>query len=182
MSSSAEQQSHGGSSGSGSTPAAGPNAAAAANIRVYVRVRPLNARELSTGASAAAPCLSVVPAASSAAGSATTSSSSASTTKLVQLHAKPDARLFAFDEVADERASQADVFERVGRPITEACLAGYNGTIFGQTNAQLRRCDTMHLAAHLPWSVDLVPVTMASKLLTLGLVVVCAVRVCVFVW
>jgi hypothetical protein len=143
MSSSAEQQPHGGSS-SGSNPAAGPNAAAAANIRVYVRVRPLDARELATGASAAAPCLSVVPAASTAAGSATASSSSSSTStsKLVQLHAKPDARLFAFDEVADERASQADVFERVGRPITEACLAGYNGTIFGQTNAQLRRCSS----------------------------------------
>ncbi|CAI5732683.1 unnamed protein product [Peronospora destructor] len=44
---------------------------------------------------------------------------------------------FTFDRVFHEGASQNDVFEVVGAPITQACLEGYNGTIFayGQTGS-----------------------------------------------
>ena len=80
-----------------------------ANIRVYVRVRPINPRERESAGSSA-PCLSVH------AGQRT-----------VELHARPESRLFAFDHVADAEATQEDVFAKVGRPITDACLAGYNG-------------------------------------------------------
>ena len=42
---------------------------------------------------------------------------------------------FTFDFVADQNASQADVFENVGLQIAESCIQGYNGTImcYGQT-------------------------------------------------
>lgn len=37
---------------------------------------------------------------------------------------------FAYDGVGGPDVTQAEVFEAVGRPITENCLQGYNGTIF----------------------------------------------------
>lgn len=37
---------------------------------------------------------------------------------------------FEYDYVGGPEVAQADVFEAVGRPITENCLQGYNGTIF----------------------------------------------------
>ena len=46
-------------------------------------------------------------------------------------------RVFTFDRVFANEATQEDVFKAVGKPIADACLAGYNGTIFayGQTGA-----------------------------------------------
>ena len=46
-------------------------------------------------------------------------------------------RRFAFDFVGDAATSQADVFDAVGKPLSEACMAGYNATVFayGQTGA-----------------------------------------------
>jgi len=48
-----------------------------------------------------------------------------------------DNTAYTFDHVGDEGTSQAAVFEAVGAPIVDACLGGYNGTIFayGQTGA-----------------------------------------------
>ncbi|KAF0935938.1 hypothetical protein E2562_036929 [Oryza meyeriana var. granulata] len=44
---------------------------------------------------------------------------------------------FTFDSVADESSTQEDIFQLVGRPLVENCLAGFNSSIFayGQTGS-----------------------------------------------
>lgn len=44
---------------------------------------------------------------------------------------------FTFDYIADEETEQSEIFEHVGKPIVEACLQGYNGSVFayGQTGS-----------------------------------------------
>ena len=46
-------------------------------------------------------------------------------------------RTFSFDMVGGEDTAQEEVFEAVGRPLSDACISGYNTTIFayGQTGA-----------------------------------------------
>ena len=48
-----------------------------------------------------------------------------------------DGRRFQFDAVAGAEASQDTIFEMVGRPIVDSCVAGFNGCIFayGQTGS-----------------------------------------------
>lgn len=55
----------------------------------------------------------------------------------VVLHSASDDKTFTFDHAGDELTTQEDVFRSVGMPVTEACMAGYNTTIFayGQTGA-----------------------------------------------
>lgn len=36
---------------------------------------------------------------------------------------------FSFDHVAGERSTQEEIFRVAGRPTTDNCLRGYNGTI-----------------------------------------------------
>lgn len=45
--------------------------------------------------------------------------------------------MFTFDSVADTRSTQHDIFELVGLPLVENCLAGFNSSIFayGQTGS-----------------------------------------------
>lgn len=44
---------------------------------------------------------------------------------------------FTFDSVADTEATQMDIFELVGAPLVENCLAGFNSSVFayGQTGS-----------------------------------------------
>lgn len=44
---------------------------------------------------------------------------------------------FGFDRVLGPNASQEAVFHTVGKPVSEACLQGYNGAVFayGQTGS-----------------------------------------------
>jgi len=53
------------------------------------------------------------------------------------LDAKPESKTFNYDFVADENTSQEEVFYKMGQPIVDSCLEGYNGTIFayGQTGS-----------------------------------------------
>ncbi|KAI5424315.1 Kinesin-like protein KIN-12A [Lathyrus oleraceus] len=46
-------------------------------------------------------------------------------------------RTFTFDSVADVEATQLDIFEHVGVPLVENCLAGFNSSVFayGQTGS-----------------------------------------------
>ena len=37
---------------------------------------------------------------------------------------------FTFDFVAGENISQDQMFEKIGKPIVDSCLQGYNSTIF----------------------------------------------------
>ena len=52
----------------------------------------------------------------------------------VQLHTKPVPTCFTFDHALAETGGQEEVFALVGKPITDRCLEGYNGTIlaYGQ--------------------------------------------------
>lgn len=87
------------------------------NVQVYVRVRPPNERELQLGYR---PVLDLDQQACT-----------------VTVLTKPDATVFTYDHVAGIDSTQEDVFQKVGKPITDTCLAGYNGTIFayGQTGS-----------------------------------------------
>jgi chromosome segregation ATPase len=87
------------------------------NVKVVIRIRPLNSRELQDGSRR---CLSAQVDRSA-----------------VALEAKPKAKTFTYDFVADEDITQDEIFQVVGKPITTSCLSGYNGTIFayGQTGS-----------------------------------------------
>ena len=54
----------------------------------------------------------------------------------VVLNAKPP-KVFTFDYAVPENASQEEIFLSIGRPITSACLEGYNSTVlaYGQTGS-----------------------------------------------
>ena len=97
------------------------------NVRVLVRVRPPNARELDGGYAKSIHAhsdtqLSVTRAGSAAhAGAQGTTSSSS----------------FAYDYVCDETQSQEAIFERVGAPIVDGVVEGFHGCVlaYGQTGA-----------------------------------------------
>jgi len=57
--------------------------------------------------------------------------------KTVVLLTKPQSKRFTFDVSAGEHSTQEEIFSAVGQPITQACLEGYNGTVFcyGQTGS-----------------------------------------------
>ena len=51
--------------------------------------------------------------------------------------AEIEGKRFTFDDAVDEKCTQAEVFERVGKPLTECCIDGVNSTLFayGQTGS-----------------------------------------------
>ena len=55
----------------------------------------------------------------------------------VRIECKPKPKTFTFDHVGSMNSTQESIFQSVGKPITNACLSGYNGTIFayGQTGS-----------------------------------------------
>lgn len=85
------------------------------NIRVFVRVRPLNAKE----------------------DLAHVRDSIVVDTALGAVHFAEPPRSFAFDGVLGESALQEDVFQLFGTNVADACLSGYNGSIYvyGQTGS-----------------------------------------------
>ena len=56
---------------------------------------------------------------------------------MITIDCKPKPKSFTFDHVGSMRSTQESIFQSVGKPITNACLSGYNGTIFayGQTGS-----------------------------------------------
>eukprot|EP00761_Pharyngomonas_kirbyi_P005080 gb/GECH01005085.1/.p1 GENE.gb/GECH01005085.1/~~gb/GECH01005085.1/.p1 ORF type:complete len:1255 (+),score=357.08 gb/GECH01005085.1/:1-3765(+) len=86
-----------------------------ANVKVMIRVRPPNSKELGLGYD---PCLAVE-------------------NNTVRLDTRPEPRMFTFDQVAGPQSNQRNIFESVGRPLVDGCLDGYNGTVFayGQTGS-----------------------------------------------
>ncbi|KAE9119760.1 Kinesin-like protein [Phytophthora fragariae] len=112
-----------------------------ASVRVFCRVRPPNERERGVKASAlsgSAGFLARSGASASFAKKCVTVPASDAAQQTLFLHSKHGpARTFTFDRVFGEHATQTDVFSAVGAPITQACLEGYNGTIFayGQTGS-----------------------------------------------
>ncbi|XP_043191965.1 kinesin-like protein KIF3A [Amphibalanus amphitrite] len=90
------------------------------NVRVVVRVRPLNDAELAAGHRSAVEVNSL-------AGSVSLRSPSAA--------ASEPPKTFTFDLAFGPDSKQFDIYNQVARPIVENVLEGYNGTIFayGQT-------------------------------------------------
>ena len=56
--------------------------------------------------------------------------------KIITLDTK-DSEKFTFDFVAGENVTQDCMFKKIGKPIVDSCLQGYNSTIFayGQTGS-----------------------------------------------
>ena len=123
-------------------------------VHVCLRVRPFSRRELgnggaasgSTGTAATQSCLSVDAARRS-----------------VTIASDPS-KVFTFDHVIGADGSQEDVFLQVGKPITDRCLAGYNGTIFayGQTGSGKTYTLQGPTAAALAGGLDTAPVPAAG--------------------
>eukprot|EP00485_Elphidium_margaritaceum_P020241 CAMPEP_0202726768 /NCGR_PEP_ID=MMETSP1385-20130828/184781_1 /ASSEMBLY_ACC=CAM_ASM_000861 /TAXON_ID=933848 /ORGANISM="Elphidium margaritaceum" /LENGTH=1774 /DNA_ID=CAMNT_0049392995 /DNA_START=32 /DNA_END=5356 /DNA_ORIENTATION=- len=86
------------------------------NIQCMVRVRPILSGMEQTGRQ----CVDVNEALNS-----------------INIDCKPRPKAFTFDYVSSPTSTQESIFQRVGKPISNACLAGYNGTIFayGQTGS-----------------------------------------------
>jgi kinesin family protein 15 len=89
------------------------------SVRCVVRVRPPNQRELDLGFR---PLLTVAP-----------------DRQTLVVNSKPEEKRFTFDFCADVDSTQEEMFARVGRPISETCLTGYNGTIFAYGQVRVRR-------------------------------------------
>lgn len=90
------------------------------NVRVVVRVRPLNGKELDSK------CQDITE---------------VDTINSVIVVRNPNANYgephkeFSFDAVFDTKSTQVDIYNETARPIVDKVLQGYNGTIFayGQT-------------------------------------------------
>ncbi len=82
------------------------SAATAENIKTLVRVRPPNEREVADGEGVYRKSVEV------------------SGNSLTYEGAKP----FTFDACCDEDSTQEQIFELVGKPMTDSCLDGYNGS------------------------------------------------------
>ena len=87
------------------------------NVKVAIRVRPLNDRERSEATK--------------------TSVTISECQNSVSIEVKFEQKSFTFDYIATDLISQADIFDTIGKPIADSCLSGYNSTIFayGQTGA-----------------------------------------------
>ncbi|KAJ8705533.1 hypothetical protein PYW08_012579 [Mythimna loreyi] len=90
------------------------------NVRVVVRVRPMDQREKLDGSYS---CVSVDG-----------KNNTVAVTKNNVTAAEPP-RVYAYDAVFDSNTSQMDIYVQTASPIVEEVLKGYNGTIFayGQT-------------------------------------------------
>jgi hypothetical protein len=117
-------------SGSGATPTvagAGAPGGKTENVKVAIRVRPFNRREKDLKAESVVDVAAdgrTISMEDSRAGAA----------------AKDDAKKsFVFDHVYGWDTKQSSVYEDLGRPMVEASLRGYNGTIFayGQTGTRV---------------------------------------------
>ena len=87
------------------------------NVRVAVRCRPMNEREL--GMAETKKCLKMTP------------------EEVIITSPAGDNHSFNFDIILDEDSHQSEVWGHIGTPILEKAFAGYNGTIFayGQTGS-----------------------------------------------
>lgn len=90
------------------------------NIQVFCRIRPLNKREIALSCGKAV---------------------KADEHSRVLLQNESKSTAYAFDGVLDEDTTQSDIFHRVGKPIADAVLRGFNGTVFayGQTGESGQR-------------------------------------------
>ncbi len=90
------------------------------NIKVCIRVRPLNSRESQEDPKS---YIQTIP------------NQPSCLIFFDQKDNKPESKVFNFDWVAGEESTQQDIFELIGKPMVDRCLEGYNCCIFayGQT-------------------------------------------------
>ena len=83
------------------------------NVKVWGRIRPLKPTERRS-------CMTVD-----------------TTEATITLNARPTAQKFTLDGVLTPDGAQVEMFEKTAKPITDACMLGFNGTIFayGQTGS-----------------------------------------------
>ncbi|XP_046354192.1 kinesin-like protein KIF3A isoform X1 [Haliotis rufescens] len=112
------------------------------NVRVAVRCRPLNEKEISTG------CKTMVKV-ESVRGTITVNHPNASP-------GEPP-KIFTFDIVFGPDCKQLDVYNEVARPIVDCCLAGYNGTIFAYGQTGTGKTFTMEGVRSVPELRGIIP-------------------------
>lgn len=112
------------------------------NVRVVIRVRPLNTDELSAGHKTIVFTDRVT-----------------NTVSVFNPKAKNEElpKTFTFDIIFGSDSTQVDVYNETARPIVEKVLAGYNGTIFaygqtgtGKTHTMEGRSDKPELRGIIP--------------------------------
>ncbi|XP_046435155.1 kinesin-like protein KIF3A isoform X1 [Neodiprion virginianus] len=116
------------------------------NVRVVVRVRPLNGKELDGH------CKNI------------TKVDSLNSEILVENpHAAPGEppKLFSFDAVFDTDSSQVDIYNETARPIVDKVLQGYNGTILAYGQTGTGKTYTMSGAKTSPQLRGIIPNTFA---------------------
>ena len=86
------------------------------NVKVCIRIRPLNEREL-TGAGKQK-CIEV-------------------SGNHLSVQKGMEHKQYVFDFVGQENIEQQTIYSHIAKPIADSCMQGYNGTIFayGQTGA-----------------------------------------------
>lgn len=111
-------------SSASTAPAAGGAGASSQNVKVAVRVRPFNKREMGLSAK------NIVEVRNGCAVAIKDPSSDAGKGPI-------EPKTFAFDYAFDTDSTQSDVYDRVGKPLLDQALNGFNGTIFayGQTGS-----------------------------------------------
>lgn len=66
-------------------------------------------------------------------------------------------KTFAFDHCSDEATAQEEIFDTIGKPMTEACLDGYNATIFAYGQTGSGKTYTMEGSSDSVSSAGLIP-------------------------
>jgi kinesin family protein 3/17 len=77
------------------------------NIRVCVRIRPINEKEIRENATLAVRVDNNLP-------------------NTIVLDSKPEAKLFTFDWVCNTDSTQEEIFNRIGKEMVNICLEGKN--------------------------------------------------------
>ncbi|XP_048003489.1 kinesin-like protein KIF3A isoform X4 [Leguminivora glycinivorella] len=120
----------------------GESAATVENVRVVVRVRPMDEREKLEGSPS---CVSV--------------DAVHGTVAVTRSNAVPPEppRVYAYDAVFDGTTSQMDIYVQTASPIVEQVLKGYNGTIFAYGQTGTGKTYTMAGATAAPELRGIIP-------------------------
>eukprot|EP01137_Pigoraptor_chileana_P001459 Opistho-2@39130 len=119
-----------------------PKAGSGDNVKVAVRCRPLNDKEIKQGHNVTVHC-------------------DAKRGTIVVTNPNPRGdevpKTFTFDDVFPPEISQMDVYNSSARPIVEAVLSGYNGTIFAYGQTGTGKTHTMEGVRSVPELRGIVP-------------------------
>ncbi|KAF5399687.1 Kinesin family member 3A [Paragonimus heterotremus] len=112
------------------------------NVRVAVRCRPMNSKEIESG------CKSI-----------TIINEVEGSVWLLKSSVHPDepVKQFTFDLVFDTQSKQTDIYNKVARPIVEKVLEGYNGTIFAYGQTGTGKTFTMEGVRSVPELRGIIP-------------------------